>query len=97
MAELLGTSSGFVNSLAFVLPHEWVWPLPLYELALMTAARARSMNLMPQITFITSEGRPLKAFGQAGCDAVVKSPWRTPGSHFALGSSPKCQPPACSG
>lgn len=62
---------GFVNSLAFVLPHEWVWPLPLYELALMTAARARSMNLMPQITFITSEGRPLKAFGQAGCDAVV--------------------------
>ena len=62
---------GFVNSLAFVLPHEWVWPLPLYELALMTAARARSMNLKPQITFITSEGRPLKAFGQAGGDAVV--------------------------
>ncbi len=65
---------GVVNSLAFVLPHEWVWPLPLYELALMTAARARSMNLNPhpQITFITSEGRPLKAFGQAGGDAVVR-------------------------
>jgi sulfide:quinone oxidoreductase len=63
---------GFVNSLAFVLPHEWAWPLPLYELALMTAARARSMDLQPQITFITSEGRPLKAFGQAGGDAVVR-------------------------
>ena len=63
---------GFVNSLAFVLPHEWVWPLPLYELALMTATRARSMNLKPQITFVTSEGRPLKAFGQAGGDVVVR-------------------------
>ena len=63
---------GLVNSLAFVLPHEWVWPLPLYELALMTAARARSMNMKPQITFVTSEGRPLKAFGQAGGDAVVR-------------------------
>ncbi|MGP0035495.1 MAG: hypothetical protein ACLP4R_13070 [Solirubrobacteraceae bacterium] len=63
---------GFVNSVAFVLPHEWVWPLPLYELALMTAARARSLNLKPQITVITSEGRPLKAFGQAAGEAVVR-------------------------
>jgi sulfide:quinone oxidoreductase len=62
---------GAVNSVAFVLPHEWVWPIPLYELALMTAARARSMNRKPKITFITSEGRPLKAFGQAAGDAVV--------------------------
>ena len=63
---------GLVNSLAFVLPHEWVWPLPLYELALMTAARVRSLNPKPQIMVITSEGRPLKAFGQAGGDAVVR-------------------------
>jgi sulfide:quinone oxidoreductase len=63
---------GVVKSLAFVLPHEWAWPLPLYELALMTAARARSMDVNPQITFVTSEGRPLKAFGQAGGDAVVR-------------------------
>ena len=63
---------GAVNSLAFVLPHEWVWPIPLYELALMTAARARSMDRKPKITFITSEGRPLKAFGQAAGDAVVR-------------------------
>jgi sulfide:quinone oxidoreductase len=62
---------GFVNSVAFVVPHEWVWPLPLYELALMTAVRARSLNLKPQITFITSEGRPLKAFGQAAGEAVM--------------------------
>jgi sulfide:quinone oxidoreductase len=63
---------GAVSSVAFVLPHEWVWPLPLYELALMTAAHARSMNVRPQITFITAEARPLKAFGQAAGEAVVR-------------------------
>ena len=57
--------------MAFVLPHEWVWPLPLYELALMTAGRARDMNRNPKLTIFTSEGRPLKAFGRAAGDAVV--------------------------
>jgi len=63
--------AGSVDAVAFVLPHEWVWPLPLYELALMTARRAREMNRDPELTFITSEGRPLKAFGRAAGDAVV--------------------------
>jgi sulfide:quinone oxidoreductase len=63
---------GLVSGVAFVLPNEWVWPLPLYELALMTAARVRGMNPKAHITFVTSEGRPLKAFGQAGGDAVVR-------------------------
>jgi sulfide:quinone oxidoreductase len=62
---------GSVSTVAFVLPHEWVWPLPLYELALMTAERARSMNVKPQIIFITPEARPLKAFGQSAGEAVV--------------------------
>jgi sulfide:quinone oxidoreductase len=63
--------AGSIEAVAFVLPHEWVWPLPLYELALMTAHRAQAMNRRPQITFLTSEGRPLKAFGQAAGDAVL--------------------------
>ena len=53
---------GHARSVAFVLPHGSVWPVPLYELALMTADRARSLSLDAQITFITPEGRPLKAF-----------------------------------
>ena len=61
-----------LKSVAFVLPHWPVWPLPLYELALMTAARARSIGLDLQISFITPEGRPLKAFGQAAADAVLR-------------------------
>ncbi len=63
--------AGSVNSVAFVLPHEWVWPLPLYELALMTARRAQDINRNPKLTIFTSEGRPLKAFGRAAGDAVV--------------------------
>lgn len=35
-----GIETGRVTSIAFVLAHEWMWPLPLYELALLTAARA---------------------------------------------------------
>jgi sulfide:quinone oxidoreductase len=63
---------GHARSVAFVLPHGPVWPVPLYELALMTAERARSMSLDAQITFITPEGRPLKAFGQAAGDAILR-------------------------
>jgi sulfide:quinone oxidoreductase len=63
--------AGSVEAVAFVLPNEWVWPLPLYELALMTAHRARGRSGGPEITFVTSEGRPLKAFGQAAGDAVL--------------------------
>jgi sulfide:quinone oxidoreductase len=63
---------GYVKSVAFVLPHWPAWPVPLYELALMTAARVRSMRLDAQLTLITPEGRPLKAFGQAAGEAIVR-------------------------
>ncbi len=62
---------GYASSVAFVLPEGPVWPVPLYELALMTAERAHSMSLDAQITLITPDGRPLKAFGQAAGDAIV--------------------------
>jgi sulfide:quinone oxidoreductase len=62
--------AGRVRSIAFVLPHEWMWPLPLYELALLCAERARSMNVEPRLSFVTAEGRPLKAFGQAAGEAI---------------------------
>jgi sulfide:quinone oxidoreductase len=63
---------GHARSVAFVLPQGPVWPVPLYELALMTAAHARSMRLDARIAFITPEGRPLKAFGQAAGDAILR-------------------------
>jgi len=62
---------GDAKHVAFVLAPGPVWPVPLYELALMTAERARRISLGAQITFITPEGRPLKAFGKAAGDAIV--------------------------
>ena len=62
---------GRADSVVRVLPGGPAWPLPLYEFALLTAERAKH-GLDPQITFITPEGRPLKAFGQAAGDAIVR-------------------------
>lgn len=54
---------GYIRSVAFVVPPGVTWPLPLYELALMTAARAREMGVTPELTVITPEETPLSVFG----------------------------------
>ena len=71
-AILQAIERGDVNAVAFVIPPWPVWPVPLYELALMTAERVRLLDLHAQITFITPEPRPLKAFGQAAGEATVR-------------------------
>ncbi len=60
----------YVDSLAFVAPPRMAWPLPLYELALMTAGRAQDQGATPQITILTSEDHPLGIFGSAVSDGV---------------------------
>jgi sulfide:quinone oxidoreductase len=44
---------GDVRSVAFVVPDWPAWPLPLYELALLTAERARGIACKLDIAFIT--------------------------------------------
>jgi sulfide:quinone oxidoreductase len=61
---------GYVRSAAFVVPDRIAWPLPLYELLLMTAERAAGMQAEIALTLVTSEPRPLDAFGDAASDAV---------------------------
>ena len=39
------------------------WPLPLYELALLTAGRAYEMNVPLRVTLVTPEDTPLAIFG----------------------------------
>lgn len=56
---------GYVKSLAFISPSRMPWPLPMYELALMTAARAYDMNIELPILVATPEDAPLAVFGQA--------------------------------
>jgi sulfide:quinone oxidoreductase len=61
---------GYSRSIAFVVPPGTTWSLPLYELALMTAERARSMSGGAALTFVTPEQAPLAVFGPKASDAV---------------------------
>jgi len=63
---------GYVGSIAFVAPPAPSWPLPIYELALMTADRAYDMWSGVAITVVTPEDAPLAAFGRAASDAVTR-------------------------
>jgi sulfide:quinone oxidoreductase len=54
---------GYTTSVAFVAPPRMAWPLPIYELALMTAARAREMCVEVRIVIATPESSPLAIFG----------------------------------
>jgi sulfide:quinone oxidoreductase len=63
---------GYTRRLAFVQPVGPVWPLPLYELALMTAERAESMDIRDlELSLVTPEPRPLAVFGIGVSDVVT--------------------------
>ena len=61
---LQDVEGGWSSSVAFVVPPGTTWPLPIYELALMTAERAEGLGLSPQITVVTPEHAPLGLFGE---------------------------------
>jgi sulfide:quinone oxidoreductase len=54
---------GYLHSIAFVIPSTHAWPLPMYELALMTAKRAWEMGVELSVTLVTPEAAPLAVFG----------------------------------
>jgi sulfide:quinone oxidoreductase len=62
---------GYVRRLAFVIPARVAWPLPIYELALMTARRAYEMGVELAVTIVTPEESPLAVFGAGASDAVA--------------------------
>ena len=57
--------------LVFVVPPGTVWPLPLYELALMTAAEARERGSGLTVELATTEEAPLELFGETASAAVA--------------------------
>jgi sulfide:quinone oxidoreductase len=62
---------GYVRRIAFVVPPGASWPLPVYELALMTAERAFDMCAKAELTLVTPEPSPLALFGaQATVDVA---------------------------
>jgi sulfide:quinone oxidoreductase len=62
---------GYTKSVAFVVPPGSSWPLPAYELALMTAWDARGMGMDDvSITIYTPEDAPLGMFGPKASAAL---------------------------
>jgi sulfide:quinone oxidoreductase len=64
---------GYSKQIAFVVPPGTTWPLPLYELALMTAERASAVGREPKLTLVTPEERPLGVFGDEASESVAQS------------------------
>jgi sulfide:quinone oxidoreductase len=62
---------GLVQRAAFALPSGATWPLPLYELALLTAHHAQESRADLEITIATPEERPLGLLGHEASDAVA--------------------------
>jgi sulfide:quinone oxidoreductase len=63
--------TGQVGRLAFVVPWGAVWSLPIYELALMTAAYLDERAVeRTELVLVTPEDEPLQLFGRAGSEAV---------------------------
>ena len=72
LAEL---RAGTVTSVAFVVPPGASWPLPLYELALMSAAQIRKSGrsrARVRLVLVTPEGAPLERFDGAASNAVAE-------------------------
>jgi sulfide:quinone oxidoreductase len=64
---------GYAKQIAIVVPPGAVWPLPAYELALMTVGEAREMGQEGvQVTVVTPERTPLSLFGEAASRAVAE-------------------------
>jgi sulfide:quinone oxidoreductase len=62
---------GLVERVVFALPGGATWPLPLYELALLTADHlAREGNTETSLTFVTPESAPLALLGAEASEAV---------------------------
>ena len=72
--ELLGQlEQGGLTDVAFVIPPGATWPLPLYELALMSAARLEQHGRAGRrLSLVTPEASALGQFGAPASEAVAE-------------------------
>jgi sulfide:quinone oxidoreductase len=62
--------TGAVSRVAFAVPDGSWWPLPLYELALFTAARLARRRRALELVVVSPEEQPLRLFGKAATEAL---------------------------
>ncbi len=64
-------TAGEIHRIAFVVPAGSTWPLPLYELALLTAAYLSDRGTRGvEVTLVTPEEQPLGVFGPTASEAI---------------------------
>jgi sulfide:quinone oxidoreductase len=69
---LADLEEGWSHSVAFVAPPATTWPLPLYELALMTARSVNGMSIDDvRLQLISPEATPLELFGAQASQAIA--------------------------
>ncbi len=74
--------------LVFAAPAGLTWPLPIYELALLSAASLRERGVSePDITVVTAEASPLAALG-AGAGDVLRATLASAGIDLVTGAAP---------
>jgi sulfide:quinone oxidoreductase len=84
-AILADLEAGTARSVAFVVPPESAWTLPVYELALLTYEHLRSRDVTGvQLTLVTPEVEPLSLFGTRAAGAV-RNLLRDRGIHLHTG------------
>jgi sulfide:quinone oxidoreductase len=69
-AALDGVGPGQQATIAFVAPLGAFWTLPLYELAILAAARLRAHGTRARVVLATSEPAPLHVFGSRAVAAA---------------------------
>jgi sulfide:quinone oxidoreductase len=66
-------NTGALRRIIFAIPSDVSWPLPLYELVLLTAEHlAQHCTRNVELVLATAEERPLALFGERASDAVAR-------------------------
>ncbi len=79
---------GAAKRVAFAVPHAVRWPVPIYELALMTAAHLAAREVSGvEIAVVTHEREPLDVFGP-GASARVRALAAAAGVELVTSSAP---------
>jgi sulfide:quinone oxidoreductase len=55
--------AGKLHRVVFAVPHGCSWPLPLYELALLTATHLQEWGAAGEVVLVSPESTPLEVFG----------------------------------
>ena len=70
---LAAASAGRLASITFALPSQAAWPLPLYELALMTKTVLEDRGATQvRVSLVTPEASPLAVFGAPASETVAE-------------------------